>query len=235
MLPEGVVRTPMGLYVLRDDVYLSRVFERVNRLDTNENIIEISSFAHLIPEGGVIIDAGAFVGDHTITYSQIVGRDGAVFAFEPHPVAYQALHLNVARLSNVATFRAALSDRAEDLPFNPIDNAGGSFLLDGGSVSVAAVTLDEFLLPNLKRCDLIHLDAEGWEPRILRGARQLIAQFRPVMLVEMCDKHLRRAGSSEPELMAALVALGYTVTTIPSHLEPELRDVLCVPVATEGV
>ena len=56
MLPDGLIRTSMGVFVLRDDVYLSRVIEREHRLDMRDNIVEISSFAHLIPEGGVVIE-----------------------------------------------------------------------------------------------------------------------------------------------------------------------------------
>lgn len=228
-LLNGLVRTPLGFYVLRDDVYLSRVFERLGRLDTNDNMTEITSFAHLIPEGGVAVDAGAFVGDHALTYSQIVGPEGRVYAFEPHPMAYQALQRNMARLSNVVTFQLGLSDCAQSTAFQCELNVGGSFVsMNGGNAQVDLVTLDDFLLPQLTRCDFVHLDAEGLEPRILHGARRFIDAFHPMLLVEVCDKHLRRANTSEKELLQLLDEYGYTATTIPSHLEPELRDVLCI-------
>ena len=86
-------------------------------------------------------------------------------------------------------------------------------------------TLDQFCFD---RCDFLHLDAEGWEPRILRGARSLIEACHPVIVVELCDKHLRRAGSSEVELIGLLQSFGYVIRSIPEHNEPELRDVLCV-------
>ncbi len=226
MLPDGVVRTPMGTYVLRDDVVLSRMVVRENRLDTRDNIVEIASFAHLIPEGGVVIDAGACLGDHTLTYSQIVGAKGRVYAFEPHPVTYEALVLNMARLNNVATFQLGLSDKAGQEQFNSDPNAGASYVSAGGPISIRTMTLDN-MLP-MDRCDFIHLDAEGREPAILRGGMELISVFHPALVVEVCDKHLRRAGSSEAALLQFLGALGYDVRPIPSHVEPELRDVLCV-------
>ena len=200
--------------------------ENEQRLDLAANLVEISSFAHLIPEGGVVIDAGACIGDHTVSYSQIVGTNGFVYAFEPHPLTYQALALNMARLNNVQAFRMGLSDRAGHEKFTLDPNIGASFISDAG-VLVETVSLDEFPLPKLLRCDFIHLDAEGWETRILRGGRQLLAKFRPTLVVEVCDKHLRRAGSSEAELLALLDELGYNVRPVPSHVEPELRDVIC--------
>lgn len=227
-LPHGVLRTSMGVYVLNEDTCLSRWIENENRLDLEMNITEIQSFAHLIPEGGVVVDAGANIGDHAITYSQIVGSLGVVYAFEPHPLAYKALVLNMARFRNVNTFELGLSDRRSRQSFTLDPNSGASYVSDKGITKIDVVALDEFLLPRLLRCDFVHLDAEGLEPRILRGARKLIDQFHPVLVVEVCDKHLRRAGASEVELLELLHEMGYRVEAIPSHIEPELRDVICL-------
>lgn len=228
--PDGILRTAMGAYVLRDDTHLSRWVEKQNALDIAENVREIASFAHLIPEGGMVIDAGACLGDHTVTYSQIVGVRGQVYAFEPHPLVYEALVLNVGRLVNVTTFCVALTDKAHDKSYHgfaPEPNVGASFLIDVGPERVPCRSLDS-LLAKVWRCDFIHLDAEGWEPRILEGARKLIEKFHPTMVVEVCDKHLRRAGSSEAELLALVASLGYRVEAIPEHADPKQRDVLCV-------
>jgi FkbM family methyltransferase len=226
-MTEGIVRTKMGTFVLRGDL-LSSWVERENRLDIHDNIVEIACFAHYIPEGGVVIDAGACLGDHTVTYSQIVGSKGRVYAFEPHPLTYEALDLNMARLNNVITVRAGLSDMTGSMQFvRDAANIGASFVSDAGDVTVEVVTLDEYLF-DLTHCDFVHLDAEGLETRILRGGRALIEKFHPTLVVEVCDKHLRRAGSSEAELMALLAEFGYRVLPIPSHTEAELRDVLAV-------
>jgi FkbM family methyltransferase len=229
IIPDGILRTALGLYVLRDDTCLSRWVENENRLDLAANIVEIASFAQYLPDGAVAIDAGACIGDHTVTYSQLVGGTGMVFAFEPHPLTYWALTLNVMRLNNVITFHAALGDATTTQGMTLDPNIGASFLSEDGDTRVPCVTLDEHLLPHLVRCDFIHLDAEGWEPKILRGGRALLARFKPVMVIEVCDKHLRRAKSSEAELLALLDELGYSVRPVPSHIEPELRDVICEP------
>jgi FkbM family methyltransferase len=225
---NGLVRIPMGIYVLQEDTHLSRWVEAAGTLEIPQNLAEIASFAHLIPEGGVVIDAGACLGDHTVTYSQMVGHEGHVYAFEPHPVTYKALYLNTARLTNVTTIQAALNDVEGCAQLRCDPNIGASFLTEEDAMPVSCRTLDSFLLP-MRRCDFLHLDAEGYEPRILRGGRKFLQRFRPAMVIEICDQHLRRAGSSEAELMALLHELGYDVHAVPSHIEPELRDVMCLP------
>lgn len=219
----------MGIYVLENDTCISRWVEQESRLDLGMNITEIKSFAHRIPEGGVIIDAGANIGDHTITFSQIVGPSGVVYAFEPNPLTYLALSRNTARLTNVVCFDFGVSDRKGYVRFTPDPNSGASYVSGEGSVSIKVTTVDDLLFLALERCDLIHFDVEGYEPRALRGAVNTINRFHPLLLVEICNKHLVRAGFSESELMELLINdLGYTVYPIPTHVEPELRDVLCV-------
>ncbi len=226
---NGIRRLPLGVYIVEGDICLSRWIDQQGRLDVQSNLVEIAQYAHLIPEGGVVIEAGACLGDHTITYSQLVGGAGRVHAFEPHPVTYEALRRNMARLSNVTTYQMALSDRAEGLSFVPDPrNIGGSYVSDAGTVAIEATTLDDYLLPILPRVDFLHLDAEGLEPCIIAGARRLIECFHPAMLIEICGKHLRRAGFSEENLLETLRDLGYKLQPIPSHTEAELRDVLAV-------
>ncbi len=222
-------RTRLGVYILEGDICLSRWIDQQDRLDVQTNLAEIAQYAHFIPEGGVVINAGACLGDHALVYSQLVGGDGLVHAFEPHPETYAALRLNMARLRNVATYNIALSDAADVLRFaRDARNIGASHVAPDGDVEVGAVTLDEYLLPHVDRVDFVHLDAEGLEPRILHGARRLLERFHPAIVLEVCDKHLRRAGSSEDALLALLADLGYRILPDPIHAEPELRDILAV-------
>jgi FkbM family methyltransferase len=225
--PEGILRTPMGVYVLQHDTHLSRWVENSRRLDIEYNVSEIATFAHVIPEGGIVIDAGACLGDHTVTYSQLVGATGHVYAFEPHPLTYQALCLNMARLTNVTVYPQGLSDGASQGTLALDPNIGASYLTEDGGTPVELVSLDA-CFPNLPRCDFIHLDAEGLEPKILDGGRRLIETFHPALVVEVCDQHLRRAGSSEKQLLAMIESFGYFVFPIPGQTCAEQRDVLAV-------
>jgi len=215
-MPGELKRTAMGIYVLEDDDSLSKYVEHYGTLEIPANHRDLTLIARLIPEGGVVIDAGACLGDHTCTYSQIVGASGQVFAFEPHPYSYDALVKNTARLNNVMTWQYALSDHFGQLELQMTPNVGASFIAADEhvwpSVVVPCCTLDTQILPILKRCDFLHLDAEGMEPAILRGARQLIEKFYPALMVEVTDQWLQRYGSSEADLFTLLEAWGYDVT-----------------------
>ena len=139
-LPDGIIRTPDGVFVLRDDTHLSRHIERWFRLDIEYQFLH--ELAPYVPEGGVVIDAGACLGDHALTWSQMVGATGKVFCFEPHPLTFQALRLNMDRLVNVACLNCALGDRNAELPFQRDPNIGASYMAAVGTEKVWVDTLD---------------------------------------------------------------------------------------------
>jgi FkbM family methyltransferase len=49
---------------------------------------------------------------------------------------------------------------------------------------VPTFTVDQL---NLDQCDLIQLDCEGYEPKVIRGAINTIEKFRPVISMETTD------------------------------------------------
>jgi hypothetical protein len=50
---------------------------------------------------------------------------------------------------------------------------------------VKVVVLDEYLGERLSRLDLIKIDTEGFEDRVLKGARRLLRRFKPVVYIEL--------------------------------------------------
>lgn len=57
----------------------------------------------------------------------------------------------------------------------------------------------------LARCDLIKIDAEGFEPQVLKGADQTIARCRPVIYAE------NDRPAQQQEVISMLDAMGYSL------------------------
>jgi FkbM family methyltransferase len=102
---------------------------------------------------------------------------------------------------------------------------GRSFLADGcrglGSnaefagqveVSVLVATLDGLCEPaGLDRLDFIKIDVEGAELGVLQGAEQVIAKFRPALLVEIEARHTARYDYGPQDVADWLARRGYTM------------------------
>jgi hypothetical protein len=85
----------------------------------------------------------------------------------------------------------------------------------------------------LTRLDFIKADIEGWEQPMIEGGRATLTRFKPALLIELNEKHLRRAGGSIAALWQFLIGLGYRAYAgtpgMAPLTEPRDGDVLFLP------
>lgn len=215
-----------GIAVLDHDCDkgISRAVERDNDLAAYDPRIR-EVFCRLIPRGGVVVDGGAFIGDHTVPYAETVGPDGQVWAFECSLAALQCLARNTSALPQVRIVTAALDEipRVVQLQQNWVSEACNAVAAEDVSEGIPAVPLDAF---TFDRLDYVKLDLEGYELRALRGAVQTLTQHHPVVIVET-GKQLERYGDSHDALLAFMHALGYRDERLPyQHYYHDVFDVL---------
>lgn len=227
-IPDGLIRTPEGIYVLRDDTHLSRWVENHKRLDVAEGQIEF--YKRFIPVGGTVVDAGASLGDHALTYAKLVGPSGHVIAVEPNPLAFLALNLNFEKWINVLLLPLALSDGSGTVTFLREANAGASYAIEGDIQTVRCTTID-LLCSGVQRLDFIHLDLEGYEFKALYGARKTLSRFRPVIVLEINHACLKRNNVTEAHVLQLLDEIGYHWEELEPHLNSSYpqRDILALP------
>lgn len=227
-IPEGLICTKEGIYVLEHDTHLSRWIEEHGRLDIAEK--QIDFYKHLIPEGGTVIDAGASLGDHAMTYAKLVGPKGTVLAFEPNPLAFKALRINLSGYPQVDAINEALFDQAGNGSLAIHPNAGASYISEMAPhrEPVRLSVLDDF---NLARLDFIHLDCEGCEHRAITGAWKSIKRCRPAMVIEINHACLKRYGLQESDMRALIDHIGYGWAELEPGHGPHLsqRDILATP------
>lgn len=126
-----------------------------------------------------------------------------VYTFEPDPVNFGYLYLNVTD-RNVYKFPAALGNEYGNVDMVRFPaNCGANYVQGGGYTPV--MRIDDLCLP---ACGLIQLDVEGMELQALMGARQTILNYRPVLMVEMKQQG-RRYGYEDEQLVEYIENLGY--------------------------
>jgi FkbM family methyltransferase len=186
------------------------------------DIHDLEALRDKIPAGGVVIDAGSNIGNHAVYYARICGVS-RVYSFEPQEKIYALLQENVA-LNNaqdvIVPFKYALGDQPSRASADFQDdivisgkkkqvNYGGLFLKEDSSGSFEVVTLDALLLPQLERLDFIKMDVQGFEPKVIKGARQVITRFKPVIQIECMEKKMLNE-----EIIPLMTELGYRITRV---------------------
>ncbi|MDB6453514.1 FkbM family methyltransferase [Falsirhodobacter sp. 20TX0035] len=155
---------------------------------------ELDSLREVLPEGMVVLDVGANVGNHALWFA-LFGGASRVVVVEPNPLALEPLVANV--LSNgldgvidLDRIGFGLSNRNEGGFFmkahdrnlgatKMFADAGGNLEVRRGDEAFADLTPD-----------LIKIDVEGMEVEVLQGLDQLVARVRPVLMVEVDDANL---------------------------------------------
>lgn len=142
---------------------------------------------HIKP-GSVVIDVGANIGMHSLVMAKLTGPDGQVYSYEPSPSVYQRLADNVAlnHAGNVVLRQTALGSETGSIGF--VDcadqaNIGISHVDENSDYKVPVTTMD-LDLAEVANVSLIKLDVEGHELEALRGAQQLLAREKPVIVIE---------------------------------------------------
>lgn len=230
-------QTKEGIYVIDGDSHIGKWAEESGRLDHDQWLLP--QILKYIPVGGTVIDAGCYIGDHTIAYARAVGDAGRVIAIDPNQEAIQCLVKNLDEFkNNVIAFNRYVGNKHNDSAFfsrNPTNVGASKMLIDGmenddnlGDI-IQSMTLDS-LFGIIDRCDFIKLDVEGNEVFALEGAANLIMKFRPTMLIEVNRGALQQNGFDYETIQAALDMYGYHGTNIPdcAHTQPQY-DVLAIP------
>jgi len=187
-----------------------------------ETIDWIRSFA----PGEILVDIGANVGMYSIWAAKT--RDVRVFAFEPESQNYALLYRNIVAnglSSRVTGFCLALSDRRQYAELHlSMFLLGGSChtfgeKLDyrlrpresGVSQGSVSVTLDEMIADGaIEVPHHIKIDVDGFEHKVLAGARQTLQNTRLKSLLVEINTHLEQ----HLALVAMLQSLGF-------HYSPE--------------
>jgi GDPmannose 4,6-dehydratase len=181
----GELRNADGIW----EPHLSALFERIVRPDWS------------------CIDIGANIGVHTLRLAELARR---VVAFEAGARSSAYLRVNV-RTAGVAerttVVEAALWDSSSSLGLVVSPRfAGAAYLVDGDPGSTASthphvlgaglsfpteietvrgIRLDDWVADNpLERLDLLKIDVEGAEQRVLAGATSTLDVFRPFLVTE---------------------------------------------------
>jgi FkbM family methyltransferase len=153
------------------------------------------------PKGGVFIDVGANIGNHSVYFGKFIADH--VVAIEPSPDLAAVLHRNleVNKISStilVCGLGKEASSGHLQIPseFRSSNSGAGHIVVDrdvqaspaqGPAVKVR--TLDE-VVRDLRMRDrgpisLVKIDVEGTEWDVLAGAREVIEQDRPHLVIEL--------------------------------------------------
>mgnify|MGYP001987944123 FL=1 len=195
---------------------------------------ETRFFQSACRDGMTFLDVGANLGYYTALATRAVGPNGRVLAVEPDPDSFGYLEQTIAAnaVGNVQAFPVAASDAPATLPlYISTDNRGDNRLYASGEdrpqVEVTARPLDALLRENkIDTVDLIKIDVQGYEPKVIAGLRETItASPNLTLLTEFWPQGIDEAGENADDFLQTLRELGLTLHELqPDGSLAELTD-----------
>jgi FkbM family methyltransferase len=142
-------------------------------------------FTSTVRRGDTVFDIGANVGFFTLLASILTGENGRVVAFEPLPrnIGYLKRNLAMNRVVNTTIMEVAVSDRPGQAFLQVGANPSEGSLAEQGQ-PVDVIALDDLAENGLLPLpDVMKIDVEGAESRVLHGALALLRKARPTLIL----------------------------------------------------
>ncbi len=143
-------------------------------------------------KGSQAYDIGANIGLWTLLMSELVGNDGAIYAFEPYSQNISRLKRNISlsACNNIEVIPTALGDTICTSILYALDDPGSVALAsrsaDAKEEKISVTTLDEtWEKQGRPKIDLVKIDVEGAEPLVLAGGRKMFETIKPAVCCEI--------------------------------------------------
>lgn len=194
------------------------------------NIPELGLIPALLSPDRVFIDVGAHIG-----YLGLVGAKYAqrAFLYEPGLASFgrmtRNLALNPVLAAKITARRIAISSTSGEMTLyaslaGPDTASLRALSPDAVSELVRVETLDAEI-PADSPVGLIKIDVEGAEMDVLDGARRILAQDQPMILIELVEENQRAFGRTCADLVSQLESLGYAGFAVAGdRREPRLAE-----------
>lgn len=203
VLDRGRLRIPYGgaegmwLSAGLIDVAGAQTFHMVR--GTHELMVQ-EALRRSLPQGGVFFDVGANVGLMSLVAARCVGPGGQVVSIDPEPSNAAALraHALLNRLdTTMIVVHGAAADRSGPVEVIAVADTlwtrvaeVGPHPLERERLVVDGFTLDDLVdRDGLRPPDVVKIDVEGGELMVLEGMTRLLADQRPVLILEMHGKN----------------------------------------------
>lgn len=139
----------------------------------------------------IVYDIGANIGFFSLIACRLAGPKGKAYAFEPLPNNIERLKQNILlnkMQESLFCINKAVTDRsgmAQLLSFGRDDWARFSNSEDSDSL-FETISLDDFIYrEGYPSPNLIKVDVEGGEGKVLAGAQRLLKEFKPIIIAEL--------------------------------------------------
>ena len=225
--PKRTVKINEIKYIIKNENDLIQK-SLTNNIQWNNNILII--IGQLIKKFNLkhFLNIGCHIGTVALPLSKYIEK---VTAIEAYPLTFEHLeeHIKINNIKNIQTFNLAIGDENKKIYFLDDENiriknnTGGMHVITDGDILNKRLSssihskkysnemrkLDDL---NISNFDILLADVEGKEYELLRGGKNKIIKYKPIIIVEIWNNNKRNLESmqtSSDEIINYVINLGY--------------------------
>ena len=175
---------------------------------------------HFSNQAKNVIIAGAYFGDQAIPVAYNIKDTGICHTFEPNKNNSDLIVENAALngLNNVLINNLALWNKSgEKLVFEGEDALASTITASDANENVLhTITIDDYVKQNnVGQVNLLMIDVEGSEIKVLEGAKEMLQQYKPVVVFETHSLYNDWSnGLENSDSVKLMTDLGYEVFAV---------------------
>jgi FkbM family methyltransferase len=177
--------------------------------------------AKYLKPGDIFYDIGANIGFFSVIAAKLVTSCGHVYAFEPVRENAACIRRNIKlnNFSQISVLEKAVSNSVGEGEMLLTLHPGGHALSTvctppdlKSSFTVELVSIDDLLAQKkLLPPNLVKIDVEGAELNVLKGMKQTIQQFKPIIIYEVDDGNEKSLKQKSQEIETFISSFGYKI------------------------
>ncbi len=189
----------------------------------------------------VVFEIGANIGSHSFEIAKILNPGaGKVYCFEPTEYAFHKF-MNNYRLNsfhNIIVEKLALSDQEYSQTITPTQTLDTMAFTASWDIKdresknripqeIRFTRLDTYVAENaIPHIDLLKIDVDGYELKVLKGGKHIINQCKPVIIIELSACMLHYIGDTLEELLALLSSMEYCFQPVYSQRQMAVPEII---------
>ncbi|MEE3000620.1 MAG: FkbM family methyltransferase [Pseudomonadota bacterium] len=181
---------------------------------------QLLALKKIVKPGATIVDIGANIGQHTIFFAKNLMAK-KVIPIEPNPdfsnVIKENMALNNTKNIDISFLNYCVGDVAEKCKITGSNSDPQNITLEYNTGEIPVFPLDDLIEDVV---DLIKIDVDEHELKVLRGMTNILGTDRPILVIEVVHQNL-------VEFLNFMSQFDYKIDRIFSN--PQYTDIIAIP------
>lgn len=158
-----------------------------------------------------VIDVGANIGDSAAFINSIKIKPNKIYCFEGDSEYIKYFKINTSKMDNIVLFDTFLGEDEREKEFSVVKD-NGTLRIDTENKGIIKInTLEKISTsnPELFNVKFLKTDTDGYDFKILRGAKRMLEKAKPILFFEYDREYLNNVKDDGFSTFEMLQTIGY--------------------------